>query len=71
MFLKRRHSGLGIPPQAGEGPKSAATGVMDDGGSVASGICRLTAGRGHGCAVTSLEVRFRRVKQKGEEEVSA
>jgi len=32
MFLKRRHFGPGIPPQAGEGPKSAATGVMDDGG---------------------------------------
>jgi len=43
MFLKRRHFDPGIPPQAGEGPKSAATGVMDDGGSVASGICRLTA----------------------------
>jgi len=48
MFWKGRHFGTGIPPKAGEGPKSAATGVMDDGGSVASGICRLPAHQGHG-----------------------
>jgi len=48
MFLKRRHFGPGIPPQAGEGPKSAATGDTDDGESVASGICRLPAHLDHG-----------------------
>lgn len=30
-----------------EGPKSAATRVTDDGGNVASGVCRLPAHRGH------------------------
>jgi hypothetical protein len=45
MFLKRRHFDPGIPQQAGEGPKSAATGVMDDKGSVISGISRLPAHR--------------------------
>jgi len=38
-----------------EGAKSAATGVMDDGGSVASGICLLFAWLLG--ATTSLEVR--------------
>jgi hypothetical protein len=29
MFLKQRHFGPGIPPQAGERPKSATNGAMD------------------------------------------
>jgi hypothetical protein len=38
MFLKRRHFGPGTGQWKGEIPER---GVMDDGGSVASGRCRL------------------------------